>query len=112
MNATTSKETPVGGCVERLVRCPVHARKNHGCPICARVRPIWDTCPECNGNGCTGRTFRDETALPEGKTCNDCYAFKFCIGIGCTSHGATHCDYWPNRFRPNVPAQRPSAKDV
>ena len=49
----------------------------------------------------SGSTFRDQMQLPEGKTCNDCYAFQFCIGIGCTSHGATHCDYWPNRFRPN-----------
>jgi hypothetical protein len=50
----------------------------------------------------SGRTIRDQMALPEGNTCNDCYAFRFCIGIGCTSHGATHCDYWPNRFRPNT----------
>ena len=35
-----------------------------------------------------------------GKLCDDCYAFWFCDGIGCTESGRTSCDYWPNRFRP------------
>jgi len=37
--------------------------------------------------------------LPEGKTCKDCYASYFCIGIGCTYADRTKCDYWPNRFK-------------
>lgn len=37
--------------------------------------------------------------LPEGKSCDDCYAAHFCFGIGCSKPGRTSCDYWPNRFR-------------
>lgn len=36
--------------------------------------------------------------LPPGKKCDDCYAFRFCNGIGCTWSGRTECDYFPNRF--------------
>jgi hypothetical protein len=37
-----------------LVRCPEHARHNHGCPICARVRAessCWHTSYECKRCG-------------------------------------------------------------
>ena len=37
--------------------------------------------------------------LPPGKTCDSCFAFRFCIGIGCTWSGRTSCDYFPNRYR-------------
>lgn len=43
-----------------------------------------------------------EMMLPEGKTCVDCFAVRFCVGIGCTKPDATRCDYWPNRFRLRV----------
>ena len=36
--------------------------------------------------------------LPPGVTCDSCYAFRFCVGIGCTKPGATRCDYFPNRY--------------
>lgn len=40
-----------------------------------------------------------ERRLPPGATCAQCFAVRFCVGIGCTSATATSCDYWPNRFR-------------
>lgn len=43
--------------------------------------------------------YDEEMKLPEGKTCADCYAVRFCVGIGCTVATATKCDYWPRRFR-------------
>lgn len=43
--------------------------------------------------------YEKDMQLPPGKTCADCYAAKFCVGIGCTKPDATKCDYYPNRFR-------------
>jgi hypothetical protein len=43
--------------------------------------------------------YRAEMKLPDGRTCADCYAVRFCVGIGCTTAAATSCDYWPRRFR-------------
>jgi hypothetical protein len=43
--------------------------------------------------------YTEEMKLPTGKTCADCFASKFCIGIGCTTADDTSCDYWPNRFK-------------
>lgn len=37
--------------------------------------------------------------LPSGRGCADCFAVRFCVGIGCTTPVETSCDYWPNRFR-------------
>ncbi len=41
-----------------------------------------------------------EMQLPPGKTCSDCYAYRFCSGIGCTWADRTQCDYHPRRFAP------------
>jgi len=38
-------------------------------------------------------------SLPAGKTCDTCYAYLFCSGIGCTKAKATQCDYYPVRYR-------------
>lgn len=43
--------------------------------------------------------YEQDMKLPEGKTCDDCFAFSFCNGIGCSWPGRTACDYWPNRFK-------------
>ena len=51
------------------------------------------------GNVAYEATVQEEMNLPDGNTCDDCFAFRFCNGIGCTSSGRTHCDYHPNRFR-------------
>ena len=43
--------------------------------------------------------------LPAGEVCDNCFAFTFCAGIGCTWSGRTECDYYPRRFlkaQPNV----------
>lgn len=40
----------------------------------------------------------EEMALPPGKTCGQCYAFRFCSGIGIAKPEQTRCDYWPVRF--------------
>lgn len=48
--------------------------------------------------------YDEDMKLPAGKTCSDCYAARFCVGIGCTKPGSTKCDYWPNRFRERVRA--------
>ena len=79
MNATHSRETLVGGCVERLVRCPEHARHNHACPICARVRadrPPVVACWNCEewepiiNTGCGWcPVFEKETKATHGKQC-------------------------------------------
>lgn len=55
--------------------------------------------------------YDEDMKLPPGKTCADCFASRFCIGIGCTTPERTTCDYWPNRFRERrssgiAPAQR------
>lgn len=42
--------------------------------------------------------YEADMKLPAGRTCADCFASKFCIGIGCTKEESTSCDYWPNRF--------------
>lgn len=42
----------------------------------------------------------DSMKLPEGRTCDECYAFKFCKGLfGCKPDN-TECDYYPVRFKP------------
>jgi hypothetical protein len=43
--------------------------------------------------------YEQDMKLPEGKTCDVCYAFRFCKGIGCSWEGREECDYWPNRFK-------------
>lgn len=43
--------------------------------------------------------------LPPGKTCDQCFAFSFCKGIGCRWSGRTECDYYPNRFAEPVSAE-------
>jgi hypothetical protein len=40
-----------------------------------------------------------EFALPPGVTCEDCFAFHFCTGIGVAKEGQTLCDWYPVRFR-------------
>lgn len=47
--------------------------------------------------------YSEEMKLPPGRTCADCFAARFCIGIGCTTAESTSCDYWPNRFKPVAP---------
>ncbi len=47
--------------------------------------------------------YNAEMRLPTGKTCDDCFAHKFCFGIGCSWSGRTSCDYWPNRFQERQP---------
>lgn len=47
----------------------------------------------------TNMDYEKAMQLPPGKTCADCYAIKFCLGIGCTTLSSTKCDYHPNRFR-------------
>jgi MoaA/NifB/PqqE/SkfB family radical SAM enzyme len=42
---------------------------------------------------------RDSMKLPQGATCDQCFAFEYCAGIGCTWSGRTECDYFPNRFK-------------
>lgn len=49
--------------------------------------------------------YQKEMQLPVGKTCADCYAVKFCVGIGCTKTDATKCDYYPNRFVEKKPSK-------
>ncbi len=49
--------------------------------------------------------YEKDMQLPAGKTCADCYAVRFCVGIGCTKPDATKCDYHPNRFHPKKPEQ-------
>lgn len=46
--------------------------------------------------------YHEEMKLPEGRVCGDCFAWRFCIGIGCTTAERTTCDYWPNRFKLRV----------
>ena len=46
----------------------------------------------------TGPNYREEMKLPEGKVCDQCFAFRFCKGIGCSWSGRVECDYWPSRF--------------
>lgn len=54
--------------------------------------------------------YNADMRLPDGKTCADCYAVRFCVGIGCTTVESTKCDYWPRRFRepaaPTLPESR------
>ncbi len=47
----------------------------------------------------------EQMKLPAGKTCDSCFAFYFCNGIGCTWPGRTECDYFPNRFHEETPQQ-------
>lgn len=48
--------------------------------------------------------YEKDMQLPPSKTCADCYAARFCVGIGCTKPDATKCDYHPNRFFEKKPA--------
>lgn len=50
---------------------------------------------------------REAMKLPDGVTCDSCYAFRFCSGIGCSWSGRTECDYYPNRYRPAKGAAQP-----
>ena len=68
-----------------------------GCVHCSRPRDHHDP----DGN-CLPLSYKTKFAtmdLPEGKTCQDCFAFRrFCepiIGVRPTS---TECDYFPVRF--------------
>lgn len=42
---------------------------------------------------------REEMNLPEGKTCDDCFHFEKCVGIGYTWSRRKECDFYPSRFR-------------
>ncbi len=44
----------------------------------------------------------DSMNLPEGVTCDSCFAFSYCKGIGCTWAGRKQCDYYPNRYSPKL----------
>jgi len=44
--------------------------------------------------------------LPEGFTCEECYAFRFCFGIGVSKPGQTTCDWFPVRFSPSLESVR------
>jgi hypothetical protein len=44
--------------------------------------------------------------LPPGFTCQDCWAFSFCAGIGCTTAENTVCDFYPSRFRLSALSQK------
>ena len=57
---------------------------------------------EMDGEGMKEPNYDQDMKLPEGKTCDLCFAFRFCNGIGCTWAGRTECDYWPNRFMERV----------
>jgi hypothetical protein len=36
--------------------------------------------------------YAEEMKLPDGRTCSECFASRFCIGIGCTTAESTKCD--------------------
>jgi len=44
--------------------------------------------------------------LPEGFTCDECFAFQFCRGIGVAKPGQTTCDWLPVRFSPSLECVR------
>jgi len=54
----------------------------------------------------------DSMNLAPGVTCDSCYAFYFCKGIGCTKPGATRCDYYPNRYFPKRAGSETGAPDL
>lgn len=41
---------------------------------------------------------RRTMALPEGKTCGDCYAFRHCEAMYAHIAADEVCDFYPNRF--------------
>lgn len=46
----------------------------------------------------TGRPPKDR-ALPQGKTCNDCYHVLLCVAVkGCTWRGRKECEFYPIKF--------------
>lgn len=59
---------------------------------------IVDLCPD-HRRPAAEPDYAAEKRLPDGRTCADCFAVKYCVGIGCTTAESTSCDYWPNRFR-------------
>jgi hypothetical protein len=46
------------------------------------------------------KSLPDDMALPEGFTCQDCFAFaRFCAPMGIAKPENTRCDWLPSRFR-------------
>jgi hypothetical protein len=41
-------------------------------------------------------------ALPEGFTCQDCNAFRYCSNLGVAKAEQTNCDWLPVRFSPTL----------
>lgn len=49
---------------------------------------------------------RPDMRLPVGFTCAECFAFRFCKGIGVATETQTTCDWFPVRFSPSIETVR------
>ena len=70
MSNETNPAERTADSVQRLVRCPEHARHNHACPICARVRA--DRQRPCSASTRTEMQCRVCGCFSSAQTCWHC----------------------------------------
>jgi hypothetical protein len=62
--------------------------------------------------GSVAASERDKMSLPEGFTCDSCFAFDHCVAFGVSKSGQTRCDWHPVRFRLDVTRLSPAARQI